>query len=381
MRPFFGEHPANPSSLHQGGLAVRDALDKAREQIAAMINAQSTEEIIFTSGGTESANLAVKGVALASQRRGKHVIISAIEHPAVTRSAEALEKDGFIVTRLGVDREGFVSPADLRAALTGQTILVAVHLANYDVGTIQPVSEISGICGEAGVPLFVDASYSAGWTPIDVQAMGATLLSLAPHRFHGPKGVGVLFKSRRARLQNILHGGVQEGGRRPGTENVPAIVGAGVAAAIAMRERDARCNHVGGLQRRLWGGLQAKVPRLKLNGPPPGPRRIVTNLNVSIEFVEGEGVLLRCDLKGVAFSSGTACVSKAMQASPVLKAIGVDGALALGSILLSPGKDNTEEEIDAAVEIIAQAVADLRGMSPAWDAFKAGKAESAARDA
>jgi cysteine desulfurase len=378
MRPFFTEQAASPSALHQGGLLVRDALDKAREQVAALIHAASPEEIIFTSGGTESANLAVKGVALASQRQGRHLVLSTIEHPAVMQSAEALEQQGFHVTRVPADREGFVNPDDVRAALTDETVLVAVHLANHDLGTIQPVAEIGALCGEAAVPLFVDASYSGGWLPVDVQAAGISLLSLAPHRFYGPKGVGVLYRNRRTRLQNLFHGGVQEGGRRPGTENVPAIVGAGAAAEHAARDLAQRAAHVSAMQQRLWEGLSRSIAHLRLHGPAPGPRRIPTNLHVSAEGVEGEGVLLRCDLKGVAFSSGTACVSRAMKASPVLQAIGVDAALALGSILLSPGKDTTAEEIDAAVEVIAEAVEALREMSPAWEEIKA---KSVVRDA
>lgn len=218
--------------------------------------------------------------------------------------------------------------------------------------------------------MFVDAGASGGWLPIDVQAMGASLLSLASHRFYGPKGVGVLYRNKRARLTSLIHGGVQEGGRRAGTENVPAIVGAGVAAEFACRETAGRIAHTSRLQKRLWEGLKAKVPFIKLNGPEPGPKRISTNLNLSLEFVEGEGVMLLCDTRGIAVASGTACVSKAIKISPVLSAIGLDHSLAQGAIILSLGKDNTEEEMDYVIETLPNLVARLRGMSPMWDEFQ-----------
>ncbi len=377
MRPFFTEQCANPSSLHQGGLLVRDALDQARSQVASLIKAGSPDDIIFTSGGTESANLALKGIAAASQRHGRHLILSAIEHPALMQTAEALEQQGFQITRLPVDGEGFLDPDAVKAALTDETILVATHLANYDIGTIQPVAEIGAICSEAGVPFFVDASYAGGWLPIDVNALGASLLSLAPHRFHGPKGVGVLYKQRRTRMHNLFHGGMQEGARRPGTENVPAIVGAGKAAELAEHDLSQRMNQVGNLQSLLWQRLEVAIPCLRLNGPAIGSRRLVANLNFSVEFVEGEGVMLRGDLKGVAFASGTACVSKAMKTSPVLHAIGLEQPLALGSVLLSPGLLNTVEEINQAADILAQVVTDLRALSPGWADYQAGKIKSA----
>jgi len=209
MRPFFSEACGSPSSLHQLGLRARDALARARAQVAALINAESPDEIVFTSGGTESANLAVKGTAYANQRRGDHIVISEIEHPSIINSVEFLEKRGFNCTRVKVDPEGFVDPADVRAALTEKTILICVHHVNHDIGTIEPIREIGELALGKGIPLFVDAAASGGWLPIDVQAMGVKLLSLSPHRFYGPKGVGVLYRNRRARLASLLHGGVQ----------------------------------------------------------------------------------------------------------------------------------------------------------------------------
>ena len=241
---------------------------------------------------------------------------------------EFLEKQGFTCTRVPVDREGFVNPADVAAAVTDKTILVAVHHVNHDIGAIQPIAEIGKIAAEKGVAFFVDAEASAGWLPIDVQAMGASLVSFSPHKFYGPKGVGVLYRHRRARLLSILHGGVQEGGRRAGTENIPAIIGGGVAAEIAQRELPERTAHTARLQRRLWEGLRARIPFIKLSGSEPGPRRISTSLNISTEFIEGEGQLLLLDTKGIAVASGSSCVSKSLKISHVLGAIGLDHALA-----------------------------------------------------
>jgi len=374
MLPFFSESFGSPASLHRHGLRARDALDKARAQFAELIHAESPDDIIFTSGGTEAANLAVQGTAYANQRRGKHIVTSAIEHPAVLNSIEFLEKQGFASTQVKVDSEGRINPADVRAALTEQTILVCVQHANHDIGTIQPIREISAITAERGIPLYVDANISGGWMPIDVQELGASLLTLSQHRFYGPKGVGVLYRNRRARVSSIIHGGVQEGGRRAGTENVPAIVGAGVAAELAATDLTHRLTHTARLQRRLWEGLKANIAHLKLNGPEPGPRRISTNLNLSIEFVEGEGVMLLADLQGFAMTSGTSCVNKSLKVSPVLSAIGLPHSLAQAAIILSLGKDNTEQEIDSVIQALPKIVAKLRGMSPAWDEFQRGKA-------
>jgi cysteine desulfurase len=376
MRPFFSEAFGNPSSLHQHGLRVRDAMAAAREQVAPFINAESAEEIIFTSDGTESANLAIKGVAYANQRRGNHIVATAIEHPAVLGSIEFLQKQGFTSTKVKVNRDGLVDSKDVRAAITDDTILIAVQHVNHDIGTIQPVREIAELAAERGIPIYVDAEASAGWLPIDVQAMGANLLSFSPHKFYGPKGIGVLYRNRRARLNSILHGGVQEEGRRAGTENVPGIVGAGAAAEIARRELPLRRTHTVRLQQQLWTGLKDAVPYIKLNGPQPGSHRISTNVNVSVEFVEGEGLMLMLDAQGVAVASGTTCVSKALKVSHVLTAIGLEHTLAQGSIILSLGQSNTEAEIQVVLEVLPKLVARLRGMSPMWDEFQRGMIDS-----
>lgn len=370
MQPFFTECFGDPSSAHQHGLRARDALATAREQIAAMIHAESPECLIFTSGGTEAANLAVKGTAYANQRRGRHLVVSAIEHPAVLNSVEFLERQGFSSTRVGVDAQGFVDPAAVCAALTDQTILICVHHVNHELGTTEPIREIGQMARERGIPLFVDATASAGWLPVDVLAMGATLLSLSPHQFYGPKGAGVLYRHRGVRLANVLHGGIQEGGRRAGTENVPAIVGAGVAAEAAARALAGRITHTSRLQRQLWEGLRSRIPFLRLNGPDPGPLRLSTTLNFCVEGVEAEGLQLLLDSHGVAVASGPTCASRASNISHVLTAIGRDPTRARGSLRLSLGKDNTPEEIAYVVGIFAEAVAQQRAMSPLWDDFQ-----------
>jgi cysteine desulfurase len=372
MRPFFAETFGNPSSLHQHGVRTREAVAAARAQIAAFIHAESPDDIIFTSDGTESANLAVKGAALAGQRRGNHIVISQTEHPAVIHSAEFLEKQGFTCTRVKVDREGFIDPADVQAALTDKTILIAVHLVNHDIGTIEPIREIGEVAGREGIVFFVDAEAGAGWLPIDVQELGANLLSFSPHRFHGPKGVGVLYRNRRARLSSLLHGGAQENGWRAGIENVPAIVGAGLAAEIALRNGKQWSAHCLRMQKRLWKGLKARIPCIQLNGPEPGAKRIATNLNVSTEFIESESQVLLCDMNGIAVAGSTNCVSKSLKISHVLSAIGLSHSLAQSAVIMSPGKDNTAEDVDYVIETFAKIAGKLRGMSPTWDEYQKG---------
>ncbi len=376
MKPYFTEYFGNASSLHQHGLRVRDALKKARQQMAALIKADSDEEIFFTSDGTESANLAIKGAAYANERKGKHLVISATEHPSVMNSIEFLEKQGWTCTRVGVTPEGILKLDELEAAITPQTVLVAVHHVNHDIGAIQPIKEVGRICASKNVPLYVDCEASAGWLPVDVKEWGAAMVSFSPHRFYGPKGVGVLYRNKRARIVSIIHGGVQENGRRAGTENVPAIVGGGLAAEIALAKMPARIELTAKLQKRLWDGLKTKVEYIKLNGPLPGPDRITTNLNISTEFIEGEGQLLLCDMNGIAVASGSSCVSKSLKISHVLGAIGLDHALAQGNIIMTLGEANTEEDVDYVVDTFAKIVTKLRVMSPMWDEFKNGVIDS-----
>jgi cysteine desulfurase len=376
MLPYFREAYGSPSSLHRYGLQVREGLKEARQRLAALINAESEEDLIFTSGGTEAANLALKGFAEANHRKGNHFVISAIEHPSVMNSIEYLTKHGFEVTSVPVDAVGRINPEDIRNAITDKTILVAVHLVNHDIGTIQPVKEIGRITAEKGVALYADATAAAGWMPIDVRDLGVQLLTFSPHRFYGPKGVGVLYRNRRARVTSLIHGGVQENGRRAGTENVPAIIGAGVAAEVALRDSSEWVAHVASLQKRLYTGLWKNIRYIKLNGPEPGPLRICNQLNLSTEFIEGEGQLLLLDYQGIAVASGSSCVSKSLKVSHVLSAIKLDHALAQGNIIMSLGKDNTSEDVDYVLDTFPKIVDKLRNMSPMWKEFEEGVIDS-----
>ena len=360
MQPWLRGQFGAPASLHKLGLEARDAIDAARERLAKLVNAAEPEEIIFTSSGTEAINHAVKGAALANRRFGSHIVTTAIEHPAVLGSIAWLESQGFSSTQVGVDGQGRVDPDALGRAMTDETILVCLHHANHDLGTVQPVAEVAEFTGERGIPLFVDATASGGWLPIDVQQLGADLLALASHRFYGPKGVGVLYKKRRTRVQNLIHGGVQENEFRAGTENVAAIAGAGVAAAALGQAAE----HAAKLQVQLLAGIRQAVEGVHLNGPEPGGGRLPHQLSLSTGGVEGEGQALMLDLRGVAIAAGAACTTRSMRLPPALRAIGRDADLAKGTTLWGIGRDTTEAEIDRAIELFAEVTAKLRSMSP-----------------
>ena len=360
MQPWLRAQFGAPGSLHKLGLEARDAIDAARERLAKLVNAAEPEEIIFTSSGTEAINHAVKGAALANRRFGSHIVTTAIEHPAVLGSIAWLESQGFSSTQVGVDGQGRVDPDALGRAMTDETILVCLHHANHDLGTVQPVAEVAEFTGERGIPLFVDATASGGWLPIDVQQLGADLLALASHRFYGPKGVGVLYKKRRTRVQNLIHGGVQENDFRAGTENVAAIAGAGVAAAALGQAAE----HAAKLQVQLLAGIRQAVEGVHLNGPEPGGGRLPHQLSLSTGGVEGEGQALMLDLRGVAIAAGAACTTRSMRLPPALRAIGRDADLAKGTTLWGIGRDTTEAEIDRATELFAEVTAKLRSMSP-----------------
>jgi cysteine desulfurase len=360
MQPWLRAQFGAPGSLHKLGLEARDAIDAARERLAKLVNAAEPEEIIFTSSGTEAINHAVKGAALANRRFGSHIVTTAIEHPAVLGSIAWLESQGFSSTQVGVDGQGRVDPDALGRAMTDETILVCLHHANHDLGTVQPVAEVAEFTGERGIPLFVDATASGGWLPIDVQQLGADLLALASHRFYGPKGVGVLYKKRRTRVQNLIHGGVQENEFRAGTENVAAIAGAGVAAAALGQAAE----HAAKLQVQLLAGIRQAVEGVHLNGPEPGGGRLPHQLSLSTGGVEGEGQALMLDLRGVAIAAGAACTTRSMRLPPALRAIGRDADLAKGTTLWGIGRDTTEAEIDRAIELFAEVTAKLRSMSP-----------------
>jgi cysteine desulfurase len=368
MRPFLSDQYGNASSFHRLGLQARSAIDVARTQIASLIGAESPETVIFTSSGTEAINLAVKGTAFAAKKQGNHLVVSATEHPAVLQSVEWLEQLGFKCTRVPVNQEGLIEVRALQEAVTDHTIMVAVHHANHEIGTIEPIAELGEWCRLRGVTFFVDATASGGWLPIDVQRAGIGLMALAPHRFYGPKGVGIVYRQRRVRLNTMMHGGVQEEGRRAGTENVAGIVGAGIAADLARRDLEPRKDHVSLLQERLWAALQQRVPAMRLNGPAPGAGRLPNNLNVSVASVDGEAMVLRCDLKGAAIASGPSCLGRSTKFSHVLKAIGLEQCWARGSVMFSLGLNNNLEQIDRFVDVFADAVSHLRALSPEWQA-------------
>ena len=376
MLPWFKEYYGNASALHELGVRSRKALNQSRERFAAAIGAERSEDIVFTSCGTEANNLAIKGSAYALEDKGRHIVTTVAEHPSVENSIAFLEKHGFRATRVKVDRFGRVNPADVEVAIEKDTVLIATHYANHDIGTIQPVEEIGEIAERRHIQFFVDCNFSAGWLPLNVNRMKAGLVSLSPHRFYGPKGVGVLWKARRSRLISIINGGIQEENRRSGTENVPAIVGGGVAVERASAEFSARTAHVAELQSRLWNGIRSRIDCVCLNGAPLGENRHPCNLNVSAEFIEGEGQLLLCNASGIAVSSGSSCVSRNLKYSSVLSAIGLDETLAQGNLIFSVGKDNTSEEIDYVIESYAGIVERLRGMSPVWDDYRKGVIQS-----
>ncbi|MGB9792754.1 MAG: cysteine desulfurase NifS [Thermacetogeniaceae bacterium] len=347
----------NPSSLHAFGREAREHLEDARKKVAELIGALP-EEIVFTSGGTEADNLAVLGVAYAYKSQGNHIITSSIEHHAVLDACKALSRDGFDVTYLPVDQYGVVDPDDLRRALRKDTILITIMHANNEIGTIEPIEEISAIARENGIVFHTDAVQTAGHIPVNVEKLGVDLLSLSAHKFYGPKGAGALYVRKGIRLMPILHGGGQEGNRRPGTENLPGIVGLGKAAEIAARELDSQNISVKGLRDRLVKGIIERIPDVKLNGHPE--RRLPQNAHFSFWGVDGSLLLRSLDMQGIAASAGSACSSGALHPSHVLLAIGLPLELATASVRLTLGRGNTQSDVDYCVEVLSKLVADLR---------------------
>jgi len=366
MLPFFRESYGNPQSLYASGQEALQAVDEARAKVAGLIGAAS-EEIIFTAGGSESNNSALKGMALANQTRGKHIVVSAIEHASVLNSAKALEKFGFTTTLVPVDRFGRVDPGDVRKALTKDTVLVSVMTANSEVGTIEPVAEIARVCRENGVLVHTDAVAAAGMVPVDVKALGVDALSLAADQFYGPKGAAALFVRKGVRVLPLIDGGVQEGGRRGGTENVPSIVGMGKAAEIAAVGLGHRAEAAKTLRDVLIRELLSRADHVVLTGHPE--LRLPHHASFCVEFVEGEGMLLHLDIKGVACSSGSACTSKSLKASHVLLAMGIDHALAQGSLVFSLLETTAREDIDHVLEVFPPIIDKLRRMSPLYTKY------------
>jgi cysteine desulfurase len=366
MLPYLGERFGNPQSLHADGQAVAEAVAEARGKVGQLINA-AAEEILFTSSGTEANNLALKGLALANRNKGTHLVLSAIEHLSVLNAAKSLEKSGFTTTLVPVDRDALIDPAEVEKAIKKETILVSVMLANSEVGTIEPVAEIAKVAKARGTFVHTDAVAAAGNIPVDVRSLGVDALSLAGDQFYGPKGSGALFLKKGTRILPLLDGGIQEGGRRGGTENVPAIVGLGRAAELAVEAMDERPARMARLRDRLIEGLTAAVDHVILSGSRE--RRLPHQASFFVRFVEGEAMLLSLDLKGFAASSGSACTSKALKASHVHLAMGFDHATAQGSLVFSLLDSTTAEDIEALIAAFPPTIDRLRKMSPLYTEY------------
>jgi len=364
MLPYFKEQFGNPLSLHRYGDGPRQAVEEARERVAKLIGARSNE-IYFTASGSEANNMAVKGIALMNEKRGKHLVVSAVEHLSVLNAAQTMEKLGFEVTRVRVDKYGMVDPADVEKALRDDTTLVSIMHANSEVGTIQPIAEIAKLVKDKSKAYFhTDAVATAGNLPVDVTELKVDLLSLAGNQFYGPKGAAALYVKRATRIMPLIDGGIQEAGRRAGTENVPAIAGLGVAAELAARDMEERRAHLVPLRDRLIERVTSEIDHVYLTGHPT--ERLPGHVSVLVEFIEGEAMLLLLNMQGVAASSGSTCTSRALKASHVLTAMGVDPSLANGSLLLTLGTGNSVEDVDYFVEVFPPIVERLRQMSPLY---------------
>jgi len=362
MLPYMQSLCGNPSSVHSFGQEARQALEEARTKVAESINAESKESIFLTSGATESNNMAIKGVAFRNKDRGKHIITSNIEHMSVLNPCKFLMTKGFKVTFLPVDQYGFVDLTSLEEELTNETILVSIMYANGEIGTIQPIKEISQMVHRNNAYLHVDAAAANGQVPIDVNDEGIDLLTISSNDMYGPKGVGALYIKKGIRLEPLIHGGGQERGLRSGTENLPGIVGFGKVAEIAKEEMPTESERLKKLRDKLIKGLLGPIPHSFLNGHPT--KRLPNNAAVRYSFIEGESILLDLDMKGVAASSGSACTAKTLEPSHVLRTIGLKHEEAHGSLLFTLGRRNTEEEVDYVIRIMPDIVKRLREMSP-----------------
>jgi cysteine desulfurase len=361
MQPYFGEKFGNPSSIHSFGQEAKSAVEKARERAANLIGARP-EEIVFTSGGTESNNFALHGVVYANEKKGQHIITTAIEHHAILEPCKFLESKGFNVTYLPVDKYGLVNPEDVRKAITDKTILVSVMHANNEIGTIEPLAEISKVVKEKGIYFHSDAVQAVGEIEVDVNKLGVDLLSLSGHKFYGPKGIGALYIRKGTRMVPFLRGGEQEHRRRASTENVPGMVGIGKACELAKAELQSRSDHLLPLRDKLIKGIMDKIPDVILNGHPE--KRLPKNVDIAVKYVEGESMLLNLDLEGIAASTGSACSSGSLEPSHVLMAVGLPPELAHGSIRFTLGRLTTEKDIDRVLDVFPRIVKKLREMSP-----------------
>ncbi|MDD4940078.1 MAG: cysteine desulfurase NifS [Candidatus Omnitrophica bacterium] len=364
MEPYFFEKFGNPSSIHAEGQEARAGIEEAREKLASLLGAKK-EELIFTSGGTESNNFAVKGTAFALSQKGNHIITTAIEHHSVSEPCKFLEKKGFKVTYIGVDKYGQVSPSDIKKAVTDKTILISVMHANNEIGTIQPIAEIGKFAREKGVYFHTDAVQTTGHIPVDVNELNVDLLSLSAHKFYGPKGVGALYIRKGTRWERFLHGGDQERGMRASTHNTPGIVGLGKAAELCREKMADEAKFQSGLRDRLIKEIKDKIPDVYLNGHPA--QRLPNNVNFSIKYIEGESILLNLDMLGIAASTGSACTSSSLEPSHVLLAIGLPHEIAHSSLRLTMGRWTKQEDIDYLLEQLPQVVGKLRQMSPLYE--------------
>ncbi len=361
MMPYFKEHFANPLSIYEPAIRVREAIEEARSKVASLINAKPNE-IIFTSSGAESNNFAIKGIALANQKKGRHIITSLIEHHSVLNTARFLEKSDFVVTYLHPDKDGIIDPEDVRKAITNETILVSIMLANPEIGTIEPIEEISKIVKGKGIIFHTDAVAATGSIPIDVKKLGVDLLTMSAHLFYGPKGAGALYLREGTRIIPLIYGGIQEGGRRAGTENVSAIVGMGKAAELASRELEKRMNHIRPLRDKIIDFALNNIEKIRLTGHPE--KRLPGHASFVVEYVEGESMLLLLANKGIYCASGSACTSKALKSSPVLHAIGIPDHVAQGSVVFTIGQETTEDDINYFNQTFKEVIQRLREISP-----------------
>ncbi|MDR3063203.1 MAG: cysteine desulfurase NifS [Methanobrevibacter sp.] len=364
MEPYFIKYFGNPSTYYKIGREAKKAMEKARVQVAELIGAKP-EEIIFTNGGTESDNVAIKGIAFKNKKKGNHIITSVIEHPAVDETCKYLEKQGFEVTYLPVYKEGIVRVGDVKSAIRDDTILITIMHANNEIGTIQPIAEIGKIAKENNITFHSDAVQSVGKIPVDVNDLSVDLLSLSSHKIYGPKGVGALFVRKGVRLEEIIHGGGQEKNLNSGTENVPGMVGLGKACEIAKNELNHNITYLTQLRDDLTDKILNSIEKSYLNGDLK--RRVPGTVNLRFTGIEGEGLVLLLDGKGICVATGSACSSKKLEASPVLKAIGLEDVDSHGSLRLTFGSENTPEDVDKTVEVIKESVAKLRAMSPIWN--------------
>jgi cysteine desulfurase len=363
MMPFFQDQFGNASSIHWAGREVKKYLDEAREKVAALMNADP-EEIVFTGCGTESDNMAIKGVASTHQDKGRHIITSKVEHHAVLHTCQFMKDLGYEITYLSVDREGLIDLEELRRSIRPDTILVSIMFANNETGTIMPVQEIGAICREKGVLFHTDAVQAVGKIPIDLKKLPVDILSLSGHKLNTPKGIGAQFIRKGTKLSPLIHGGAQERNRRAGTENIPYIIGLGKACEIAQRDFAKRHEYLQGLRDRLQEGIFRKIPHVELNGHPT--RRLPNTLNVSFLYVEGESLLLNMDLEGIAVSSGSACSSGSADASHVILAMGKSPLVAQSAIRFSLGWTNTGEDVDYVLEVVPPIIERLRAISPLY---------------